>query len=197
MLNIKKYANGRFFDTDAKKYIKAEKLSEIISNGEEIKVTLTKTGKDITAEVLEQFTKKQTAKKAKKSKKSNKKDIPFIKTEKLVKWVGDIIDTKINQVLDIVKLPSKEQVAQLDENIQALNKKIDELKVMTEKKQAAKKRAEKKKAPITEKDLKTEMAAEAPAPRKEGTVKDRAIEAARNVDTALEKDATPEEPVEA
>ncbi len=30
MLNIKKYANGQFFDTINKKYIKVEKLKEMI-----------------------------------------------------------------------------------------------------------------------------------------------------------------------
>jgi len=124
MLNIKKDANGRFFDTDKKEYIEAEDLSEMIQESKEIKVTLTETGDDITTDIIEQFTKKETAKK---DKKSSKKEIPFIKTDKLVKRVGEIIDARINKVLEIVKLPSKEQVAQLDENIKALNKKIDAL----------------------------------------------------------------------
>lgn len=155
MLNIKKYANGRFFDTDKKKYIKAEKLSELVQKGEEIKVTLTKTGEDITADILEQFAKKSTGKKARKS---IKKEIPFIKTDKLVKWVGEIIDARINHVLEIVKLPSKEQVAQLDENIQALNKKIDALNLAVEKKAEKKTRAAKKTKPAEKKSVK-----EAPA----------------------------------
>jgi len=145
MLKIKKYANGRFFDTVNKKYIKPDDLAKLVKKGEEIKVTLTKTGKDITSTVLAQLSKKEAAQKEKKSKPNKKKDMPFLKTDKLVKWVGEVIDTKITQVLDIVKLPSREQVAKLDENIKALNKKIDELKLFQEK-EAKKKAAPKKKA---------------------------------------------------
>ena len=56
--NLKKYANRRFFDTATKKYIKPEKLAELIKKGEKIHVTLTKTGKDITDTVIGQFSKK-------------------------------------------------------------------------------------------------------------------------------------------
>ncbi len=146
MLNIKKYANGRFFDTVNKKYIKPDQLAELIKKGEKIKVTLTKTGKDITSTVIEQLSKKEAAKKEKK-----KKDIPFIKTDKLVKWVSEIIDTKINRVLEVVKLPSREQVAKLDENIKALNKKIDALKLAQEKGSPKKAAAAKKAAPEVKK----------------------------------------------
>ena len=124
MLNIKRYANGRFFDTNAKEYIKPEKLAEIIEKGEKIQVILAKTGKDITDTVIEQFSKKEGDKK---SKGKIKREIPFVKTEKMVKWIGEVIDTKIEKIMDIVKLPSREQVAKLDENIKELNKKIDAL----------------------------------------------------------------------
>jgi polyhydroxyalkanoate synthesis regulator phasin len=124
MLNIKKYANGRFFDTATKKYIKPETLAELIKKGEKIHVTLTKTGKDITDAVIAQF---------------SKKEIPFLKTDKLVKWLGEVIDSKIEKVMEVIKLPTREQVASLDENIKALNKKIDALKVSQEK--TTKKRA--------------------------------------------------------
>jgi len=150
MLNIKKYANGRFFDTAAKKYIKPEKLAAMIKKGEEIQVTLTKTGKDITDKVIAQFSKKEEQKKEKQAKDSKKKEIPFLKTDKLVKWLGDVIDTKIEKVMDIVKLPSREQVAKLDENIKALNKKIDALKLSQEKAAASKKPVAPKK-PVTPK----------------------------------------------
>lgn len=139
MLNIKKYANGRFFDTATKKYIKPEKLAELIKKGEKIQVTLTKTGKDITDAVIAQFSKKED-----KKKESTKKDIPFLKTDKLVKWLGEIIDTKIEKVMEVVKLPTREQVANLDENIKALNKKIDALKLSQEKAKKKKAAAQKK-----------------------------------------------------
>ncbi len=140
MINIKKYANGRFFDTAAKKYIKPEKLAEMIKKGEKIQVTLTKTGKDITNSVIEQFSKKEDQKNAK-----IKKEIPFMKTDKLMKWLGEVIDSKIEKVMEVVKLPTREQVANLDENIKELNKKIDALKLSQEK--ATKKKAAAPKKP--------------------------------------------------
>jgi polyhydroxyalkanoate synthesis regulator phasin len=88
---------------------------------------LTKTGKDITDTVIEQFSKKEEKKEEK------KREIPFMKTDKLVKWLGEVIDTKIEKVMEVIKLPTREQVASLDENIKALNKKIDALKVSQEK----------------------------------------------------------------
>jgi polyhydroxyalkanoate synthesis regulator protein len=133
MLNIKKYANGRFFDTVNKKYIKQEQLTDLIKKGKKMKVTLAKTGKDITASVIDQFSKKEAPKKGKKGAKASKKDVPLLKPDKLVKWLGDVVDEKVDKVLDMVKLPSKQQVAQLNKNIKALNKKIDELKLAQEK----------------------------------------------------------------
>lgn len=147
MLKIKKYANGRFFDTINKKYIKPEQLAEMIKKGQQLKVTLTQTGKDITQNVVEQFSKKEDTKKEKKVKEDKTKDIPFLKTDKLVKWMGDVIDEKIKKILDIVKLPSREQLAKLDESIKELNKKIDALKLNQELNEVpAKKKVTKKKA---------------------------------------------------
>ena len=166
MLNIKKYANGRFFDTVAKKYIKPEKLAEMIKKGEKIQVTLTKTGKDITDAVIGQFSKKEEQKKEKK-----KKDVPFLKTDKLMKWMGEVIDSKIEKVMEVVKLPTREQVANLDESIKQLNKKIDALKLSqdkaTKKKAAAPKKtaAPKKSAPAK----KTTSEDKKPAAGKPGT----------------------------
>lgn len=150
MISIKKYANGRFFDTAAKKYIKPEQLAELIKKGEKIQVTLTKTGKDITDTVIEQFSKKEAKKKEKQAKESKKNDMPFLKTDKLKKWLGELIDDKIEKVMDIVKLPSREQVAKLDENIKELNKKIDALKSAQEK--AAKKKTAAKKTAAPKKN---------------------------------------------
>ena len=144
MLNIKKYSNGRFFDTAAKEYIKPEKLAEMIKKGEDIKVTLTKTGKDITETILEQFSKKEKLKS-----KTKKTEFSFLKTDKVVKWLGEVIETKIEKVMEAVKLPTREQVANLEKNIQELNKKIDSLKLSQEK--IAKEKIAKEKAAATKK----------------------------------------------
>ena len=162
MLNIKKYANGRFFNTATKKYIKPEILAEMIKEGEKIKVTLTKTGKDITEAVIEQFSKKEDQKKEKK-----KKDMPFIKTDKLMKWLGDVIDSKIEKVMEVVKLPTREQVINLDKNIKELNKKIDALKLSQEKVTKKKATAPKKTAAAPKKAAVKEAAPEEKKPTQE------------------------------
>ena len=128
MLKIKKYSNGRFFDTETKEYIKSETLAEMVKNGEEIQVVLTRTGKDITDQVIEQLSKKEERKEEKK-----KKESPFLATDKLMKWVGEVVDAKIEKVMEIIKLPTREQVAHLEETVKELNDKIDALTVSQEK----------------------------------------------------------------
>jgi len=128
MLKIKKYSNGRFFDTETKEYIKSETLAEMVKNGEEIQVTLTRTGKDITDQVIEQLSKKEERKEEKK-----KKESPFLGTDKLMKWVGEVIDAKIEKVMTVIKLPTREQVANLEKTVKELNDKIDALTLAQEK----------------------------------------------------------------
>ena len=147
MLKLKKYANGQFFDTINKKYIKVDTIKEMIQKGEKIKVTLTKTGKDITASVIDQFSKKADAPKKGKAKKTGKKKADkftkpaFLNTDSLKKWAKKIIDKRVTKVLDSIKLPNRKQIEQLDANIKALNKKIDKLELLQKKKTAKAKAA--------------------------------------------------------
>jgi len=131
----------------------------MVKKGEEIQVTLTKTGKDITDTVIAQFSKRE-------EKKKEKKEIPFLKTDKLAKWLGEVIDTKIEKVMDVVKLPTREQVANLDENIKALNEKIDALKLSQEK-------TTKKKATAPEKSAATPKTTATKPTAKETTTEDK------------------------
>ena len=179
MLNIKKYANGRFFDTVTKKYIKPEKLAEMIKKGEEIKVTLTQTGKDITGTGVPRFSKKTEAEKKAQTKKQKKADIPFLKTDKLKQWLSDVVDHKIEQVMDLIKLPSREQVAKLDENIKELNKKIDDLKLAQEKESPKKVHPKKQ-----------------PRPKKQPLPKKRRLKAQRRKATPEENTPVAETPAE-
>lgn len=155
MLKLKKYANGQFFDTINKKYIKVATLKEMIQKGEKIKVTFTKTGKDITASVVEQLSKKADALKSSKGKKAGKKSsskskkAAFLNAKSLKKWAGKIIDKRVTQVLETIKLPSKKQIEKLDANIKALNKKIDKLELLQKKKAAKATIAKKTKAKKT------------------------------------------------
>ena len=124
-------------------------LKELIQKGEKLKVTLTKTGKDITASVIEQLSKKADAPKSGKDKKAGKKSsakskkAAFLNTENLKKWAKKIIDKRVNRVLETIKLPNRKQIEKLDANIKALNKKIDNLE-MLQKKKAAKAKTTKK-----------------------------------------------------
>lgn len=157
MITLKKYANGQFFDTVNKKYIKIAALKEMVQKGEKIKVTMSKTGKDITKSILEQFSKKEgaagkiktTGKKAREIKKEpgEKPKTSFIKTDSIKKWAGKLIDNRIAQVFEAIKLPSRRQIEQLDANIKALNEKIDKLQALQSQKASASSKAAKEKAP--------------------------------------------------
>ena len=136
MLNLKKYANGQFFDSVNKRYIKVEVLKDLIAKGEEIKVTVAQTGKDITKSVIDQFAKESGESKIDKNKKESSKKTgkaskaAFLNTDSLKKWAGTFIDTRITQVLETIKLPTRKQIKDLDTSIKALNKKIDKLELL-------------------------------------------------------------------
>ena len=71
MYTLKKYANGRFYDTETKNYITRDQISELMSSKKKIEIIETKTGKDITQEVTSQI-KSKTAKAGKQKIKSKK-----------------------------------------------------------------------------------------------------------------------------
>lgn len=78
MYTIKRYANGRFYDTEEKNFITREQIAQMIKSGKKFSIVNTKTGKDITEEIVSQIKAKQskTGKKSRKSaaKKSKTKD---------------------------------------------------------------------------------------------------------------------------
>ncbi|MBF0468701.1 MAG: hypothetical protein HQK61_07425 [Desulfamplus sp.] len=144
MLDIKKYSNGRFFDAINRKYIKADRIKELIKKGEQIKVTLTTTGEEITESIIAQYAGKLGSKKTVSEKTENKdsqqtadsektksesaavsgrgssdarKIDRFLNTDAMRNWVSDVIDKRINQVLDVINLPTRDQIAELNLNI--------------------------------------------------------------------------------
>ena len=125
MLKIKKYANGRYYDTVNKKYIKADQLAAMLKKGKKVTVTLSKTGKDITKTVSSQLLKK-----------GKKKDDTFLRPDNIKKWFGDNIDLdkQINRVLNMMNLPTKAQITKLNSSIKALNKKVSDLEKLQAKK---------------------------------------------------------------
>lgn len=52
MYRIKRYANGRLYDTVEKKYITRDDLARLIDAGKEISIVDTKTGEDITRRIV-------------------------------------------------------------------------------------------------------------------------------------------------
>lgn len=55
MLLIKRYANRKLYDTDAKQYITLDGIAELIRKGEEVHVIDNETGEDLTAITLTQI----------------------------------------------------------------------------------------------------------------------------------------------
>jgi len=123
MLTIKKYANGRLYDTENQKYITQDDLAKLIKKDTKVKIILSKTGKDIT----KAFTAKLSSKP--KSKKNDRKIPKNIKKwiDENKKWLGDNVEKQIDKLLDVMNLPTKEQIAKLTSSIESLSKKVKNL----------------------------------------------------------------------
>ncbi len=71
MYTIKKYANGRFYDTETKNYITRDQIADLLNTQKKITIVETKTGKNITSDVTSKISAK--ASKAGTAKKSSGK----------------------------------------------------------------------------------------------------------------------------
>jgi len=60
MYLIKRYANGRYYDTVAKNYITRDRIAELVGAGEKISIMETRTGEDITDRILAQFAERES-----------------------------------------------------------------------------------------------------------------------------------------
>ena len=125
MLDIKKYSNGKYFDAVNQKYLKKGRIKEYIEKGEQLQITLTTTGEDITDEIISQF------------KKSTQPICfsGFISSD-LKRWISDAVDHRVKQVLDIMNLPTKDQMTQLNSDLKALDAKIQALEAKWQKRAA-------------------------------------------------------------
>ena len=73
MYQIKRYANGRFYDTVEKNYVTREQISKLLGSGKKISIVDTRTEADITNEIVSQIkAKKQNKPKSKTAKKGKK-----------------------------------------------------------------------------------------------------------------------------
>jgi len=130
MLTIKKYANGRLYDTENKKYITKDEVAKLIKKKTKIKIVLSKTGKNITKTFTDQLSSKP------KTKKNDRKIPKNIKKwiDENTKWFGDNLDKQIDKLLDVMNLPTKEQITKLTSSIESLSNKVKNLEKLQGKK---------------------------------------------------------------
>ncbi|SLM30205.1 hypothetical protein MTBBW1_2130100 [Desulfamplus magnetovallimortis] len=120
MLDIKKYSNGKFFDSVNRKYLKPDTIREFINKGEKIKVTFTATGEDITEEICKSYLDKN-------------KGVKYSwlpDSDELTRWISQTIDRRIRKVLGVMNLPTREQIADLNASLKAVDDKIQSLELM-------------------------------------------------------------------
>lgn len=140
MLTIKKYTNGKLYDTLNKEYISKEQLTDLIKNKKKFKIILSTTGKDVTKSVTEQLTAA-----------SNEKKEAALRPENIKKWIGNQIDKRINKILGIMNLPSKDQIAKLNAGLKKLAQKVEELERIQAQKIAKLQKDQAKQAAVAEK----------------------------------------------
>ncbi len=127
MRTLKKYANGRFYDTDNKQYVTKDELARLINAKEKIKVVLAKTGKDITKSVVASL---PVSKKADvKGENRPLMNIASIKTrvDGHRKWITKQIDKNMDTILEMMNFPNKQQVVKLNADVRKLAKKVEDL----------------------------------------------------------------------
>jgi len=134
MHKIKKYANGRLYDTTDKKYITLKQLSEMIQEGEKISIVLTKTGEDLTSSIISKLSAKRKPTKEASGNADNIK-----------KWLGDNIDKRVRKVLGIMNLATKKEVTDLTTTIESLTKKVEKLESLQAEKARKLKKAQQEK----------------------------------------------------
>lgn len=123
---IKKYANGRLYDTTSKQYLTKNELASLIDKNKKIKVVLAKTGKNITKATVADLDKKN----------KRAKTVSYT-PEKLKKWLGEKVDQRVEKLSESMNLPQKTQVAVLTSNLKKLSKKVDMLEKLQAEKIAA------------------------------------------------------------
>ena len=134
MHKIKKYTNGRFYDTTDKKYITLKQLTEIIKEGEKISIVLAKTGEDLTSSIISKLS----------AKPKPTKEAPG-NAENIKKWLGENIDKRVRKVLGIMNLATKKEVTDLTTTIESLTKKVEKLEGLQAEKAKKLKKAQPKK----------------------------------------------------
>ncbi len=131
MYTIKKYANGRFYDTVTKNYITRSQISKLMKSKKKIEIVDTKSGKKITAQVVSQINAKAakaSRQKPKAKAKKGKKDSANIFVQLLRKGGDTLSDysKKYASMWQEMLTMSKEEVEKLL-NMLVKDNKISEL----------------------------------------------------------------------
>jgi len=142
MYTIKKYANGRFYDTVTKNYITRSQISKLMQSKKKIEIVDTKTGKNITSQVVSQIkakTQKASKQKPKAKAKKGKKDSANIFVQLLRKGGDTLSDysKKYASMWQEMLTMSKEEVEKLL-NLLVKDNKISELEAKKLKKEILK-----------------------------------------------------------
>jgi polyhydroxyalkanoate synthesis regulator protein len=127
MLTLKKYANGRLYDTANKQYMTKDQLSTLIAKKEKIRVVLAKTGKDVTSSVVASLSTSQKANTNRKNKSLLEKNTIKKRFESHQKWIVKRIDKGMDTILEMMSFPSKQQVTKLNAELRELSHKLDDL----------------------------------------------------------------------
>ena len=127
MITIKKYANGRLYDTDNKQYVTKNQLSELIEGKEKIRVVLAKTGKDVTSSVVSSLPISKKVKPNSGKRLLDTKNAMIERVEGHKKWMAKQIGQTMDSILEMMSFPNKQQVRKLNADVRKLYKKIDDL----------------------------------------------------------------------
>ena len=101
-LLIKKYVNGRFYDTVNKKYLKKDDLARLVKKRADIRIVYTKTGRNITRSVVSGLA--AETKNGKQSRLSVDELANWLKENQ--KRIREAFDRQVNTVRKAIKLPA-------------------------------------------------------------------------------------------
>jgi hypothetical protein len=113
---IKTYVNGRFYDTNDKRYIGKDQVAALLEDKKDIQIIMHQTGSDVTQSVSKRLAPSAGTKKA---------SVRHI--DSLKQWLSDQVDRRIETAVALINLPTRDQVRRLSADIEKLTKRVDGL----------------------------------------------------------------------
>jgi len=118
---IKKYGNRKLYDPSESRYVSLSELREMIRSGETVEVVDSKSGRDITREVLTKAIVEQ----------SDEKSLSANTLHALIRWGADTFETGLalfgKSVHKVLPVADSADVDQLLSKIKDLEEKVDDL----------------------------------------------------------------------